>query len=342
MSYIESKYINLLSFRLRNFKRKGSSVWNFSCPLCGDSATDKRKARGYIYQDEGNLTYKCHNCGEVRNIPNLIRDIDETTYREFRKEQLMDEGKHPFEKEKEVKFDKIERLKLFDTRFEKLDRISTIDKDHYAREYVSERLIPEERWSDLYFCPEFYAYTNLLIPHKFSDKALKFDKPRLFIPFRNKNKEMFAFQGRLFTTKTGDVKYITISLDEDKPTLYGLDRVDMKKDIFVFEGPLDSMFIDNSIAVAGGDLVSKTETLNKERLIAVYDNERRSPTTVKKIQKAIDRGYRVCIWPEKIESKDLNQMVLDGYKVNDLRDVILQHSFKGPRAQISLNQWSRL
>lgn len=339
MTYLEIKYINLLSNRLRNFKQKSNSVFNFSCPICLDSETNTHKARGYIYPVEGKLKFKCHNCGYPASIPWFIKQVDERLYMEFRREQLLEEGHHFKEPEEEVKFDKVDRLKIFDHRFDTLQRISTIDVDHYAREYVANRLIPKERWSDLYYCPEFYAYANLLIPHKFSEKALKFDKPRLFIPFRDNHKNMVAFQGRAFVPD--EVKYITISLDE-KPTLYGMDRVDMSKDVFVFEGPIDAMFINNSIAVAGGDLVSKTDGLNKQRLIAVYDNERRSPTTVKKIQKAIDAGYRVCIWPDKNESKDLNQMVIDGYKIDELKSMILSHTFNGFRAQLELNRWKKI
>jgi len=340
MSFIEIKFIQLLSNRLRNFKRKGNSTWNFSCPICCDSEKDKKKARGYIYLHKGDLVFKCHNCGIICGIPQFIRHVDENVYREFRTEQLLDQGKHETDYSKVV-FDKVDKLKLFDHRFETLHRISSLDPDHYAREYVASRLIPEERWNDLYYCPEFYSYTNSILRNKFSEGALRFDKPRLLIPFRDEKKNMFAYQGRSFDPKE-EIKYITISLEVDAPTIFGLDRLNTSKDIFTFEGPLDACFIDNSIGVAGGDLVSKTERLNKSKLIVIYDNECRSKSTIKKIQKAIDHDYRVCIWPKKIESKDLNQMILDGYKVNTLKQIILDNTFKGNRAQLELNSWSKI
>ena len=52
---VESKYIRLLSHRLRNFKQKKDYVWNFSCPICGDSKKNLLKARGYVYSKGNNL-----------------------------------------------------------------------------------------------------------------------------------------------------------------------------------------------------------------------------------------------------------------------------------------------
>jgi len=338
MTYLEIKYINLLSNRLRNFKQKSNSVFNFSCPICLDSETNTHKARGYIYPVEGKLKFKCHNCGYPASIPWFIKQVDERLYMEFRREQLLEEGHHFKEPEEEVKFDKVDRLKIFDHRFDTLQRISTIDVDHYAREYVANRLIPKERWSDLYYCPEFYAYANLLIPHKFSEKALKFDKPRLFIPFRDNHKNMVAFQGRAFVPD--EVKYITISLN-DNPTLYGMDRVDMSKDVFNLEGPIDAMCLNNAIATAGGDIVSKVKDLPKDKLIIVYDNEPRSPQTVKKMLKVIEYGFRICIWPDSFNFKDVNEAIMKGLKSEQIENIIKINTFKGIYAKLRLNQWKK-
>ena len=49
-AYVDQKYINLLAPKLRNFKKRGDFLWNFSCPVCGDSSKDNLKSRGYVYK----------------------------------------------------------------------------------------------------------------------------------------------------------------------------------------------------------------------------------------------------------------------------------------------------
>ena len=70
MQYVEVKYINIVSSKLRNFKKKSDSVFNFSCPLCGDSKVKKNKARGYFIENKGTFVFHCHNCTVSLSFPN--------------------------------------------------------------------------------------------------------------------------------------------------------------------------------------------------------------------------------------------------------------------------------
>ncbi len=83
MLYIDAKYANILGSRLRNFKQKDQYLWNYSCPVCGDSSKNKLKARGYIYRQKTDLFVKCHNCGYGTNIGNLIKYVDTQLYDEY-------------------------------------------------------------------------------------------------------------------------------------------------------------------------------------------------------------------------------------------------------------------
>jgi hypothetical protein len=178
-----------------------------------------------------------------------------------------------------------------------------------------------------------------MLPDKFED--LEKDEPRLILPFLDKDKNLFGFQGRSFR-KSG-IRYITIMLNEDQPKIFGLDTMDPSKDIYVVEGPIDSLFLPNGIASAGGDLISPLQLLDvqKEKFVVVYDNEPRNKETITKIEKAIDSGYRVCIWPTAIEQKDINDMVLAGYTIDKVKDIIDDCTYSGPTAKLHLALWRK-
>jgi transcription elongation factor Elf1 len=91
MHWIEAKYIGLVSNRLRNYKRKSSTLYCFSCPFCGDSESDRKKARGYVYTKKGNTFFHCHNCGLTHNFSTFLKNLDFQLYSEFNIERLKDE-----------------------------------------------------------------------------------------------------------------------------------------------------------------------------------------------------------------------------------------------------------
>ena len=110
----------------------------------------------------------------------------------------------------------------------------------------------------------------------------------------------------------------------------------------VLEGPIDSMFVPNSIATAGGDLVSSVRTLDKSKLVIVYDNEKYSKETIKKMQKAIMNGYKICIWPDNFEHKDINDAVIAGLSSEFIEHIIKTNTFQDLKAQLRLNQWKKV
>ena len=340
MTWLEAKYLGLVSTRLRNYKRKSGSLFNFSCPFCGDSETDKRKARGYVYSRNGKTLYHCHNCGITNSFDNFLKNFDFTAYSEFNLERLKD-NKTPQQVALESFVAKM-RTPVFiqNSPLAGLKKISQLKPDHPAKIVVDKRKIPNPYHAKLFYCPRFFTWANSVVPGKFDDKVLMYDEPRLLIPFINEKQELHAFQGRSFDPKAAS-KYITIVNDETVPKLYGLDTVDFNKKYYVFEGPIDSMFIPNSIATAGGDLISATVGLPKKNMVVVYDNEPRNKDTVKKIDKAIINGYNVCVWPTNLEHKDVNEMVLQGMSPDFIRYIIDTNTFNDLRAKLAFNAWSK-
>lgn len=341
MDWLDQKYVGLLSSRLRNFKRKSNSLYNFSCPLCGDSHKDKSKARGYLYDKNGKGVYHCHNCGASHSFSYFLKLVDSLLYQEY----LVDKLGSNKSKEQTDLDNFVAKMKkpvfMKEGPLKGLKKVSQLSPDHPIKKFVDNRKIPTPYHTKLFACPNFMNYTNSLVPDKFSKESLSHDETRLLIPFLDANKNVHAYQGRSLRPDS-KVKYITIVLDESVPKVYGLDSVDNKKIIPVLEGPIDSMFVPNAIATAGGDLVSAVKDLDKSNLVIVYDNEPRSKETVKKLDKAILNGYNVCIWPENLDHKDVNDMVLAGMSPEFIHHIIKTNTYKDLAAKLALQKWSKV
>ncbi len=130
-------------------------------------------------------------------------------------------------------------------------------------------------------------------------------------------------------------------LDESKPKVFGLDGIDFGKKIYAVEGPLDSCFVKNSIAMAGSDISFVTKNYKYFPITMVYDNEPRSIEIVKKIKKAIGNQQQVVIWPENIKYKDINDMILGGMSEADVQLIIEQNTYRGLKADMALVNWRK-
>ena len=330
MSFVDTKYIGLVSVRLQKFSKKKEGLYVFRCPYCGDSQKNKNKTRGYLYQYKNDHNFKCHNCGLSRSFTNFLKDQDVVLYDQYIMERYKSglTGKatttpNPVVKTSKPKFTK----KDFD-----LPRISELNKEHPARVYLSNRKIPEKCLRDLYYCDKFKRWTN---DQKYTFDDLDNDESRIIIPLKDRNK-IFGFQGRSLDPKN-KLRYITIMLDEEAPKIYGLDKVNKNSTVYVVEGPFDSLFLENCVAMAGADL--DLRSCGWSDYICVYDNEPRSREIVKRIDKTIDRGGKVVIWPKDIGQKDINDMFNAGVNV---KDVVESNSYQGLKAKVQLNKWKRV
>jgi len=272
-------------------------------------------------------------------VPNFIKMIDQNIYNEFIMERLKD-NKSPEQTELDNFVSKMKKpVFLKEGPLKGLKKISQLSPDHPAKLLIDSRKIPTPYHAKLFLCPNFKTFTNDLIPDKFSEESLKRDETRILIPFFDKSKRLHAYQGRAIGKS--EPRYITIILDEEVPKIYGLDTVDERYKIYVFEGPIDSMFIPNGVATAGGDLVSSLKGFDKSNIVIVYDNEPRNRDTIKKLDKAIMQGYNVCIWPENLDSKDVNDMVKTGLSPEFVKHIIDTNTYKDLAAKLALTKWSK-
>jgi len=215
-----------------------------------------------------------------------------------------------------------------------LKKISSLRHDHPVKKFVESRRIPNTAHFELFFAPKFYSWVNKVVPNKFP--SLKGDHPRLVIPFFDENNKMFAFQGRAFGNE--EPKYITIKLNPEKDKIYGLNRLNRDKPIYVVEGPIDSLFLDKCIAVAGADF----SKLPKENTTIVFDNERRNKEILKQIEKTVNDGYKVVFWPNDIKEKDINDMILAGRTKEEIQTIIKNNTYQGSMAKIRMTTWRKM
>ena len=323
MDIIDSKYIGLVSSRLQKFKRVKADLYNFRCPICGDSQKHKNKARGYFYQVKTNTNYKCHNCGASMSFNNFLKQIDSTLHKQYVMEKFKEgfTGKNFVVDEPKLEFTK----PIFRDKID-LPRASEVP---VAKNYLEKRNLDA---SQFYFAAKFKEWTNT---QKHIFHTIGRDESRIIIPMYDTDKNLIGFQGR--SLGPNSVKYITVMLQDEAPKLFGLDKIDETKPIYITEGPFDSTFLENAVAMCGSDL--DIRSFGWSSYIWIFDNEPRNREIIERINKTIDRGDQIVIWPSNIHEKDINDMVLSGHNV---KSIVESNTYSSLKAKIKFNNWKKV
>jgi len=339
MIYVDLKYVGMLSNRLRNFKRKTDYTWNFSCPFCGDSTKNKLKARGYIYRVTSNLFFRCHNCDHGTNLGGVIKQLDQSLYNEYVVERYKNGAtQNNFNNSAPtIPIQEPDKVILRDSVLEGLKCVSDMNEDHPVVKVIRDRMIPREYWNLFYYAPRFKEFTNSVTPKFFT--PIKDEHPRLIIPFFKPSGKCFAFQARAFGKE--EPKYFTIKLDNTEEKIYGLDRIDYSKRIYAVEGPIDSLFLPNCIAVAGSSFDTPTIRSIISNVTVVMDNEPRNLQIVNQLGKYIKLGYNVVMYPESVTEKDINDMILNGRTQAQILDLINTSTYSGAEAELRYIKWRK-
>lgn len=333
--YIDRKYVQLISPKLEKFHQKSDYLWNFRCPICGDSFKNKQKMRGYIYRRKSDLFFSCHNCGSSISFGNFLKTVDRSLYSQYQLERFKNENSGNIAK---PDFSSVKGLPVFEKKIEiKLPSIESLPDTHAAKGYVKDRKIPKESWSSLFYTEDFQSFVNEIMPDY--DKYL-YAEPRLVIPFYDEKNIFLGLQGRAFVKSK--VKYITIKLSDDNKKVFGLNKIDKSKKVYVVEGPIDSLFLQNSIAMMDATLYNVVSSVGNLDYTFIFDNEPRNKDIVKHMQKTIDLGKDICIWPNLVQnSKDINDMVLNGFSPSMLQAIIDQHTYNGLKAKLKFEMWRK-
>jgi transcription elongation factor Elf1 len=333
--YVDKKYISLLAPKLQQFKQRGEFLWNFRCPVCGDSQKNKIKTRGYLYKRKEHFGFMCHNCGSSMSLQKFIKYIDPHLYSEYQLESFVQSNTTT-----KVDVNEFVTKPTFESKSKTIlytdaQRLTGLNPYHNARKYLEDRKVPIE---DLFYVDDFAKFVRDLFPD--NDKTL-YKEERIIIPFFDKEGNLLGVQGRAIGPSK--IKYITIKASEESPKIYGWNKVDTSKNVYVVEGPIDSLFLDNCIATMDAALYHAVSILGVDTdYTFVYDNEPRNKQIVSNMRKTIAMGYKICVWPDTIEQKDINEMVLAGMHPSQIQHIIDSNTYEGLIATMKMNQWSRV
>lgn len=335
MLWVDVNYTLQLAPLLRNFKRKSEYLFNCSCPYCGDSQANKIKARLYIFQLKDKLLVKCHNCGINTTISNLIKFVSPSLYDLYNMEKFKESSYNSRPPEQTIP--KIFKTEITDAILDRLKRVDTLPPKHPVVKFCLDRMIPRQKFNLLYVTPKFKKYVNSILANKFS--SLEDDHPRLIIPFFNQHGKCFAFSGRAFGPQ--QPKYFTIKLDDLHDRIYGLERINYSKHIYIVEGQIDSLFLPNCLAVSGSSFFNPVIKSLQSNCTLVYDREPRSPELTKLILNTIKKGFKICLLPETMPGKDINEYIMAGMTSQEIIQQIDTHSFQGLSAHAEFIKWRK-
>lgn len=335
--YIDRKFVSLVSLKLDNFVQKKDFLWNFKCPLCGDSKKSKTKARGYFYRKKSNISFICHNCGSSMSLGNFIKTMDSILFSEYQLERYKEESHSNVSKpdfswaqEKPI-FKKTTKINL--------PKLSELNDTHPAKQYAFARKLP--KLDELYYADDFKSFALSVFPETSSGiKKLSDNDKRIVIPFFDEKNILQGVQGRTITDSK--IRYITLKITQDSKKVFGLNKVDFSKTINVVEGPLDSLFLDNCIALMDSTIYSAIQTVGDHDYVFIFDNEPRNKEIIKQMSKAITTGKKICIWPSHIEHKDINDMIISGMTKDQIQYIIKQNTFTDLKAQLQFQQWKKV
>ena len=322
MDFVDVKYINLISSRLQKFKRVKNNLYNLRCPICGDSQKNKNKARGYLYQVKNNTNFKCHNCGINISFSNFLKQLDIEISKQYSFEKFKEghTGKNFIVEEPKFNFD----APVFKPKL----NLPKASENSSASGYLLGRKLNPDKF---YYAEKFKEWTNSIKP---TFPNTKYEEPRIIIPLFYQN-TLVGFQGRAIGSNK--IKYITIMLSDDAPKIYGLDEIEKDKTVYITEGPFDSTFISNSIALCGAD--GDVDKWGIGDCVWIYDTEPRNTEILARISRVIELGHKVVIWPPNTEEKDINDMILTGH---DVQHIIESNTYSGLEAKLKFNIWKKI
>ena len=342
--YIDRKYLLLVSSRLRNFKQKKDDLFNFSCPFCGDSKKNKLKSRGYIYRKNNDYFYICHNCSVSTTFSKFLNNIDLEYFRQYSLDRYLDGETGTANYKKPViklvgrtMFDKVfvkKSVKLIKN--DKCQTINSLSDGHYAKEYIRKRMIPEKFWDEIFFTEKYKDLLDEMFPNHGKDNIPNDDRIVLF--YTNQNAEITNVSGRALSET--NVRYCTVKITDEKK-LFGMHRLSFDDKIYVLEGQFDSFFIPNSIASGDSNLGGVAQSLNNKECVLVFDNEPRNKEIVKQINRAIEDGYNVTLFPDAVPYKDINDMIINGMSADEIKKIIDDNTYQGLTAKIKFIEWKK-
>ena len=314
--------------------RKSTSTYAGECPYCHEGKSAGKKRR-FFYIPEDDHLY-CHNCNESRNGLEFVKDVTGLSYAEI----LAQAGDYADTIEEVIKKSDFykkanpnplpyDSINLFDSNQLAFYKENKVVKD--AIEFIKRRKLdvavnkPKSLWISL---------TD--VTHK----------NRVVFPFYSPdtNGKVVFYQSRaLYKEDEERAKYLS-KANSDKG-VFNIDKVTPDIEyIFLQEGPIDAMFIRNSVALAGIHPTEEQLALIQKHcpmheLVYVLDNQWLDETSWKITKQLLDKDAAVFIWPkELIKYKDFNELCI-AQNINEIPyNFIVKNTYKGMRGHIQFSQ----
>lgn len=362
MSYlVDKKYLSFITSRLEGFKWERANLGRCRCPKCGDSAKKEKKRRFYFYQNtrpganSDKISCFCHNCNYASDFAWFLKDFDSFQYGQYSMEVFQENSqwrKFIDSKPKEPKAAAKPLFPLTEAESKVWHSppcsvpVASLPADHYARRYVEGRQISQ--LDLLWFTDDFHAVVDEFLGEE-SSKKVRRGEPRLVIPFFNEKKEMDVFQGRVFDRKDvpeelhsrmsdDDIRYLTYKKNDGVSKIFGLERVNKERTVVVLEGPIDSLFVPNCVATAGSDLLAVDWGD-----LYIPDAQYRNEQICKIIDKIIDKGKKVVLFPEDQKWKDINDLIVKGGMTRmEVLQLIANNTYQGLAAKNRFGQLKKI
>ena len=333
MLWLDVSYLKQVSYKLRNFKEKQiGKLFNFSCPICGDSSKKATKARFYMFEHKNHLVGKCHNCQASISFGKLLKELDYNLYERYVYDRYKNGAKHQ-DTLKPGFEESLFKPKAKESTLEGLTPLTKLGDSHPAMKYIKSRNIPKDRYGDIYFVEKFFAWAN---KHTDKFKSYKVDHSRIVLPWMSVQGKMVAFDAR--SIDKVEPRYYHVVIDDTAPLFFGLNKIDFDKPIHVVEGSFDSMFVENCLAV-GTAALYRYQSLDDVTYIP--DKDVRNKEVMKVVKKMINMGLKVCMLPPDFPGKDLNEFIKTGRTVDELKTVIESNTYQGLMALNHFSFWKK-
>jgi len=338
MLYIDIKYLKLMN--LEGFSVSAKNVYNFRCPVCGDSKKNKFKKRGGAIvndKDKSKLYIHCFNCEYGSSFSYFLFTQNKALFKQYKRELLENDFSsksniRPVEK----------KIKKVTPKHNILGKsfinICKLGDDHKAKVYLKYRCIDKKYWREIYYVQNFKKWFNDNYKQN-TYKVTKNNDERIVFPIYNKDKKLIGFQGRSLDIKN-EVRYLTVKLHENETLVYGMDNIDIKNPVYLTEGILDSLMLDNSIAMLKSNINFEFVNNNlPKNSVFVFDQEYRNKQIKDNYMKVAKmKDYGLFFYPKKMKEKDLNLFIQNNPKMYPMgiMKMIKDNTYYGMKKRIKL------
>jgi hypothetical protein len=330
--FVDQTYIGLIGQRLNLFRQVKSDLYNFRCPICGDSSKNEYKRRAYFYKNKSGegFNFQCHNCGGSHSLYKFIEIVFPEFIKQYKFETFSSSGKSIGLIEEAIPFKKLEVI------FDGITPMDLLPDDHPAVRYLlNERRLPVSLLERFLHVDKYVEW----LKETTQDEDLKYkEHSRILIPYTNKNDHIYRYVARSYDSDYA-AKYLYTDLDLGSP-IYNFYHVDHDKKIYAVEGQIDAMLIGQQAIALGNGKYDQHDLTSFKDCVIIPDNECRNVQIVNSLGKAIDSGLSVCIWPT-FYGKDINDMILNGLKIEEILEIVDSNTFSGIKAKIKFQQWRK-